>query len=212
MAGLRRNTPQTAPPVIQPDPQAFAPIPPPAPYLTPIWYGDGDRPLPHTDVQKYWANSIGNEPNIPPTLRRRYKNDTEYRRDLYEGHQDGIGHTDDPSHVSDGYRAPDTRWVSPPEGLGKRPATQVGNQDKYTYFRPYDQSIARRWDASKHPGPGMTPLVPDIRQGNYGIREWRLTARFDPTDGEPYDRTPPATSSRITEASAYSGVRRNLRI
>lgn len=195
--------------VVEADPEAFAPIPPPAPYRTPIWLGDGDRPQGHTDVQAHWARETGNESDVPPVRRRRYKDDTEYQRDLSTAAVDGIGHTTDP-YRSKQIQAPDPRWPGVDPNLGKRPVEQISNPDKFTYFRPYEQDVARRWGSDIRVEGDPIPI--GTRQGNYAVTTWRLTQRQDPTSGEAYDLSPAANSSRVTAYNASSGVRRSFRL
>lgn len=209
MALFRRKDSVPKPPteVVLPDPPAFAPIPPPAPYKPAIYF-PADLPQNHMAVQEDWARDIGDEATKHPIRRRRYASDTEYLRDLSTAAQDGIGHT------TEGYSnrqtsVPDPRWAGVDPNLGKRPDNQVRNADKFTYFRPFEQDVARAWDGSRK--PDGDPIPGHIRQGNYGERQWRLTSRFDPTSGETYDRTPAAASSRVTAYNAASTVRRTFR-
>lgn len=210
MALFRRKQKVTTPTgIVEADPEAFAPIPPPAPYLTPIWRGDGDRPQGHTDVQKYWAREPGDESDKSPLRRRRYAANTEYLRDLSTAAQDGIGHTNDPYREKQ-LQVPDPRWPGVDPNLGKRPVYQVSNPDKYTYFRPFEQNVARNWNGqSKVEGD---PIPIGTRQGNYAVTTWRLTARQDPTSGEAYDLSPAANSSRVSAYNATSGIRRSFRL
>lgn len=203
----------TTVPVIPADPQAFAPIPAPAPYRPAISY-PADLPIPTTDLQDAWpVIPYNNLPNVPPSKWQKFSRQDSFNYENKVRAVDGIGHTDDPDHTSDGYRAPDSRWQAPSEDLGKRSKEQIGNQDKYTYFRPYDQYVDRYWNGLEHPAPGMSPNDNrTIRQGNYGVRTWRLTQRQDPTSGEAFDVPPPATSSMISEYNAYNTVRRSFRI
>lgn len=191
------------------DPEAFAPIPPPSPYQTPIWLGDGDLPQAHTAVQEHWARDIGDEANKSPLVRRRYRDNTEYLRDLSTAAQDGIGHTTDPFR-SKQIQAPDPRWAGVNPNVGKRPVEQISNPDKFTYFRPYEQDVARNWTGVTK--PDGDPIAVGTRQGNYAVTTWRLTTRQDPTSGEAYDRTPAASSSRVTAYNASATIRRSFRL
>lgn len=214
MALFRRSNSERKPPTekVPADPQAFAPIPPPAPYKPAIYF-PADLPQDHLAVQNEWASEYGNESDTSPVRRRRYAKDTEYLRDLSTAAQDGIGHTTPEYHtgVIQGQTL-DLRQFGVDPNIGKRPDSMVRNPDKFTYFRPYEQDVARQWDESKHPR-----IHPDIlrdrevRQGNYANRQWRLTARFDPTSGETYDRTPAAADSRVTVYNASSSIRRSFR-
>lgn len=210
----RRDSETVAPPPtgeIPPDPQAFAPIPPPAPYQ-PVDCGTGLGPEDHLSVQKLWAADIGDEKTKPPTRRRRYADDTEYLRDLSTAAQDGIGHTHE-GFDQKAVQAPDPRWFGVDPNLGKRPDDQVRNPDKFTYFRPYEQDVARAWNDAVHPREHPDILNDrHIRQGNYAIRSWRSTQRFDPTSGETYDRTPAANIARVAEYNATSTIRRTFRL
>lgn len=195
--------------VVVPDPPAFAPIPPPAPYRPALYY-PADRQQDHLAVQDHWARETGDESNVPPVRRRRRALDTEYARDLSLAAQDGIGHTE-PGYQHGQLRAPDVRLDGVDPSFGRRPDSMVRNQDTYTYFRPYQQDTARNWPGLLRESPGLLENR-GVRQGNFASRQWRLTARFDPTLGESYDRTPAAATSRITEYNAASTVRRSFRL
>jgi hypothetical protein len=208
MAWFQKSTKEAnpTPDVIQPDPSAFAPIPPPAPYKPAIYF-PADKPVPTTAIQETWPLNVGDEEDVNPKLRRRYAKDTEYLRDLTQGAQDGIGHTHDP-YTSKQIQAPDPRWAGVPEDLGKRPVEMV-QQDKYTYFRPFEAILRRMFDGSHG---SVADIIPgDVRQGNYSNRTWRLTERFDPLAGEPTDRVPAAATSVVSEYTASTGVRRTFR-
>lgn len=210
MALFRRKQKVTIPTeIVEADPEAFAPIPPPAPYLTPIWRGKGDRPQGHTDVQKHWAREPGDESDIPPKKRRRYADNTEYLRDLSTAAVDGIGHTTDP-YRSKQIQSPDPRWPGVDPNIGKRPIQQISNPDKFTYFRPFEQDVARNWGSDIRVEGDPIPI--GARQGNYAVTTWRLTTRQDPTSGEAYDLTPAANSSRVSAYNASSGIRRSFRL
>ena len=210
MALFRRKDSEPARPHerILPDPQAFAPIPPPAPYR-PALYFPADLPQDHIAVQEDWAREPGNESDKNPIRRRRYAKDTEYGRELSTVAVDGIGRTDPGfGHATNqGFVDPRVFGVNP--DIGKRPISVVGNPEKYVAFRPYQQDVARNW-------PGIdrkqTPILPvHVRQGNYANRQWRLTARYDPLSSETFDYTPAANDSRVTAYNAASSVRRNFR-
>lgn len=211
MALFRLKDSERKPPTgtILPDPQAFAPIPPPAPYKPAIYF-PADLPQDHQAVQEEWASEYGNESDQPPVRRRRYARDTEYLRDLSTAAVDGIGHTT-PGYSTGAIQGQglDLRQFGVDPNEGRRPDSMVRNQDHYVYFRPYEQDVARNWDGSRK--PDSDPIPGHIRQGNYGTRQWRLTARYDPTSGETYDRTPAAADSRVTVYNATSSVRRSFR-
>lgn len=213
MALFQRKNPKPRGPTVQiePDPQAFAPIPPPAPYR-PAIYGSGLGPEDHLAVQDHWVVDVGDESDVTPVRRRRYSRDTEYLRDLSLAAQDGIGHTTE-GYSQRSLQIPDPRWFAADPNLGKRPDDQVRNPDKFTYFRPYEQDVARGWNDERH--PRVSPaLLNDrhVRQGNYAVRSWRLTSRQDPTSGETYDRQPAAHSARVSQYNATSTIRRNFRL
>ena len=191
---------------IEADPQAYAAVPPPAPYKTAV-YGPAPIAPGRTDIEKSWPNRVGDEEYLSPVVRRRYAADTEYLRDLSTPEVDGIGF----HPVIDRTKAeqvPDPRWASVDPTLGHS-APRV--PEHYEYSRPYDVGIARRWGVPiARDEEGVTPGY--ARQGNMGIREWRVTSRQDPTSGETYDRTGVSNRAVIKEYNATSTVRRDLRL
>ena len=213
------SVPDARPDTVAPDPEAFAPIPPPAPYR-PVYSYPADTALPTTALQESWPYTPGNDENVPPVRRQKYAGNEEYKRDLRLGAQDGIGFTDDVVTTDDvNGNVIDPRLSPPNPDLGKRPQKLIGNQLHFVYFRPFEKWINPHFDGSHGSvndvingsvNPGVARI--GIRQGNYSPRTWRLTDRQDPLDADPMDVAGSASSSLTANYSPPSGVRRDFRI
>ena len=191
---------------IEPDPAAYVPTPPPAPYK-PAVYGPAPIAPGRTDIEKGWPNDIGNEPDRPLPLRRKYAADTEYIRENHAAEIDPIGYYAPPDKVK-AVQAPDPRWAGVDPTIGKS-APRL--PEKYSYFREFQQAVSRTFGEPVDRSEEGVPMTP-VRQGNFGIREWRLTSRLDPTSGETYDRSGVSNRALVNQYNATSTVRRDLRL